>query len=177
MSYYDGYYSEQVGGGGRGVHNVFVGSRGQRGHGIGSFLAGLFRRALPLITKGARAVGKEAVRAGMNILEDVTENNMGFKDSLNRRMTESGIKLKRKATEKIHNFMQGSGYRGRAVKRKRQSSRGTRSSNTVRRKKGSRVKKVKRKRLTGGKKNKKKTKPAKKRASRKKRVKVNDIFD
>ena len=55
-------------------HNIFAGSRYQRGHGVGSFLGGLFRRVLPYLVRGARTLGKEALRAGVNIIEDV-ENN------------------------------------------------------------------------------------------------------
>ena len=54
--------------------HVFIGSPYQRGHGIGSFLGGLFRKILPFLNKGARAVEKEALRAGINMIEDV-ENN------------------------------------------------------------------------------------------------------
>lgn len=181
MSYYDPFYGEQVGGGGRGVRNVFIGTRGQRGHGIGSFLGGLFRRALPLISKGARAIGKEAVRAGMHILDDVSENNMSFKDSLRNRMAESGINLKRKATEKIHDLMEGRGYKGVVAKRRSQSYRSSRGRKKVQRKKTSKVKKIKRKRLTGKNRKvaaakKKKNTKSKKRKSQK-RNKVSDIFD
>ncbi|XP_043476195.1 glutamic acid-rich protein-like [Leptopilina heterotoma] len=42
MSIYENYYTSQVGRGG--VSQVYVGSAYQRGHGIGSFLGGLFRR-------------------------------------------------------------------------------------------------------------------------------------
>ena len=117
MTYYESYYKDQIGGGGRGVHNVFVGSSSQRGHGVGSWLAGLFRRAIPFIAKGARAVGKEALKAGVKIIDDVTENRSSFKESLNSRLNESGRNLKRKAVGKIHDMMEGSGYKPHALKK------------------------------------------------------------
>jgi len=40
-----------------GIPRVFVGSSYQRGHGIGSFLGGLFRKILYYLNKDARAVG------------------------------------------------------------------------------------------------------------------------
>jgi len=40
----------------------------QCGHGIGSFLGGLFRKILFYLDKGARAIGKEALRAGINVM-------------------------------------------------------------------------------------------------------------
>lgn len=50
---------------------VYKGAPYQRGHGIGSFLGGLFRTITPLLKSGARAVGKEALKTGMNVLGDV----------------------------------------------------------------------------------------------------------
>ena len=68
-----------------GVGRIYVGSPYQRGHGgIGSFLAGIFRRVLPLLTRGAKATGKKAVRAGMNIMSDVTTQNTPFEESFRR---------------------------------------------------------------------------------------------
>lgn len=80
MDYYSTYYDELQNGGARGggIPLVFVGSPYQRRHGIGSFLAGLFRHVLPYLSTAARAVGKEALRAGVNIIDDV-ENNTPFK--------------------------------------------------------------------------------------------------
>jgi hypothetical protein len=46
----------------------------QRGHGIGSFLGGLFRFIKPMLWSACKAVGKEALRAGGNILTDIAEN-------------------------------------------------------------------------------------------------------
>jgi hypothetical protein len=65
------YYIHQGGVGGSSEHlddlfgHVFVGSPNvQRGHGIGSFLAGLFRSLKPLAIRGARALGREALSTG-----------------------------------------------------------------------------------------------------------------
>jgi hypothetical protein len=44
--------------------------RVQRGNGIGSFFRGLFRFVKPLLYSGARAVGKEALKTGSNIITD-----------------------------------------------------------------------------------------------------------
>jgi len=117
MDYYS-YYESQSGGGSRigGISRVFAGSSYQRGHGIGSFLGGLFRRILPYLYKGARAVGKEALRAGANIIEDV-ENNTPLKEAAKARFIESRNNLKRKAKEKISNLMKGTGYKSDAKMR------------------------------------------------------------
>ncbi|XP_063994371.1 uncharacterized protein F54H12.2-like [Diachasmimorpha longicaudata] len=67
MSPYIAYYANQAGGGTVDRYSdfgrVFVGSPYQRGHGIGAFLGGLFRRILPYLGSAARAVGKEALNA------------------------------------------------------------------------------------------------------------------
>lgn len=115
MDYYSAYHDELQNGGGRGggIPRVFVGSPYQRGHGIGSFLGGLFRRVLPYLGKAVRAVGKEALRAGVNVIEDV-ENNTPFNVAVKHRFEESRDKLKRKAKEKISSLMKGSGYKSDA---------------------------------------------------------------
>lgn len=109
---YEAYYDDIQSGGGRGggIPRVFIGSPYQRGHGIGSFLGGLFRKILPYLSRGARVVGKEALRAGLNVMEDV-ENNTPIKEALKTRLKESGGNLKRKAGEKINSLMTGSGYK------------------------------------------------------------------
>lgn len=107
MKRYIHHYDSQVG---SGIDRVFVGNPYQRGHGLGSFLSGLFRRALPLLTRGARAVGKEALHTGMNIIGDVAHNTP-FKEAFKTRVTESGRNLKRKAEESLENLMHGSGYK------------------------------------------------------------------
>ena len=75
MNFFYDEYHHQYGGGGKNINKVYIGYQHQRGHALGSFFTGLFRRALPFLAKGARAVGKEALRAGFNILDDVAENN------------------------------------------------------------------------------------------------------
>lgn len=104
------YYDSHQSGRGGGIPRVFVGAPYQRGHGIGSFLGGLFRKVLPYLSRGARAVGKEALRAGINVMEDV-ENNTPLKEALKTRFKESSGNLKRKAQEKISGMMKGSGYK------------------------------------------------------------------
>ena len=97
MSSYIQYYDDQVGGG---VRNVFSGSTYQRGRGVGAWLGGLFRRMLPYISSGVKAVGKETLQAGINVLEDVANNGANFKEAVKLRAEESGKNLKRKAADK-----------------------------------------------------------------------------
>ena len=43
----------------------------QRGYGIGSFLSGLWRVVRPTIWSGAKAIGRETLRTGCDILTDI----------------------------------------------------------------------------------------------------------
>ena len=175
MDYYEVCLNSQYGGGGysRGMWPVFIGSPHQRGHGgIGSFLAGLFRKVLPILSRGAKAVGKEALRTGMNIVSDITTQNTPIKESFRNRLKESGQNLKRKAEEKLDKLMEGSGYKrkqylalthslgGVSTARKKRKQRRRRKT-TVKRKKcirgGGSVKKKKKKGSLNNKKKKKKT--------------------
>ncbi len=112
---YDEFFNYQTGGGGvgKGVGRIFVGSPYQRGHGgIGSFLAGIFRKVLPLLSSGAKVVGQEALRAGINVVSDMAKNTP-VNESLRNRIRESGVNLKRKAVNKLDAMMtmEGSGYK------------------------------------------------------------------
>lgn len=113
---YLAYYKNQLGGG---VSAVYRGSPYQRGHGIGSFLGGLFRTITPLLKSGAKAVGKEALRTGINVLSDVVGTNAPVKHVISNRMQEFTGSLKRKADNKLNNvIMTGSGKR-RSYKKKK----------------------------------------------------------
>ena len=75
---YEDYYKRQTGGGAD--IPVFVGSRRQRGHGIGSILGGLFRRVVPFIRGNVSKIGKNVLRTGMDIASDVLSGKR-FKDA------------------------------------------------------------------------------------------------
>ena len=74
-------------------------------------MAAIFRRVLPLFTRGAKSVGKETVHTGMNIMSDVTTGNTPIKESIRNRFKESGEIFKGKAEEKLDKSMEGSGYK------------------------------------------------------------------
>lgn len=150
MSHYIQYYSDQAGGGG-GVKNVFAGSTFQRGSGIGSFLGGLLRKIVPYLASGAKAVGKEAARAGVNVLDDVVNKRVNFKEAVSTRAKESGRNLKRKAAEKLSTMMKGDGYKSRAPKRARQSKKKRARARTIGTgRSGGKKKKVVKRRSTRG---------------------------
>jgi len=88
----------------------------QRGNGIGSFFRGLFHFVKPLLYSGAKAVGKEALKIGSNIIADILnkepEQPVGaiFKNRFSeakgnpqekiKNLTGSGLDLKRKRKSK-----------------------------------------------------------------------------
>jgi len=84
---YESYYINQSGTGA----SVFQGSRGQRGHGLGSMLSGLFRSALPMLKRGLAAFGKHALKTGLEIANDTVEGDYSLGDAVRRRVPE-GIK-------------------------------------------------------------------------------------
>lgn len=104
---YLAYYRNQLG---QGVSIVYRGASHQRGHGIGSFLGGLFRTISPLIKSGAKAIGKEVLRTGINVLSDVA-NTVPPNQAISSRMKEFTGNLKRKADMKLDRVMKGSGYK------------------------------------------------------------------
>lgn len=165
MSHYIAYYDSQVG---SGIDHVFVGSPYQRGNGIGSFLSGLFRKAVPLLTRGAKTVGKEALHAGLNILGDMTQS-IPLKDSLKSRSKEVTSNLKRRADESLDKYMTGFGRKrlrtGKVTQRKRK-----RKSSKKKKKKVSKKKKVNKRKKTN------KKKKGNKRSKKIKLRKVTDIF-
>ena len=64
---YRQHYQNQVG---RALP-AFKGSRIQHGHGLGSFLGGLARKALPLLASGVKMAAPHLKRAAKNIAKDV----------------------------------------------------------------------------------------------------------
>lgn len=135
---YESYYLKQSGSG----MPVYVGSRGQRGHGIGSVLGGLFRSAVPMLKRGLANFGRHALKAGLDIANDVVEGG-DFRESAKRHAV-SGLKdfardtIKDISTSEVLSNQSGSGRRrrrrARTVKRKASKSRGRRKTAKKRKK-------------------------------------------
>jgi hypothetical protein len=81
------YYRHQAGRGGReGFGPIYATTPFvQRGHGIGSFLTGLFRYVKPILWSGAKDIGRETLKAlvreslrtGSRILTDMADRTPG----------------------------------------------------------------------------------------------------
>lgn len=81
---YHDYYMNQVGHGGP----VYAGTRVQRGSGLGNIFGGMIRAAIPILKRGAKTLGKSAVKTGMRVVSDIA-SGQGFKSSLKRRAGET----------------------------------------------------------------------------------------
>jgi len=119
MNYNDPYLAyyrhQQLG---HGVSSVYHGAAYQRGHGIGSYLGGLFRTISPLLKSGASAVGREALRSGVAFLGDIAGGTVRPRDAAGTRFKEFSTTLKRKADEKMDRVMSGGGaYKKRRIDR------------------------------------------------------------
>lgn len=108
---YEDYYLNQSGNG----MPIFQGARTQRGHGLGSVLSGLFRSAWPMIQTGAKALGKQVLKTGMQIAGDVVDGQ-NFKDATMKRIPE-GIKTFVRSDDVTPQTGGGRKRRKRAVKR------------------------------------------------------------
>ena len=125
--HFDKYYMNQVGSG----MTFYRGSPHlQRGYGLGGLLGGLFRSAIPLLKKGAAAIGKHALQTGMEIADDVIGHVGGqnVKTAAKRRIKQSGRQLATKAVRKIQ---KGGGKRRRKKTNRKQKAK-TRRTNTKR---------------------------------------------
>ena len=94
---------------------MFQGSRGQRGHGFGSVLSGLFRSAMPMLKR----IGKQALTTGAYIASDMLGGKK-FNESARARVRE-GINSFLPSDNDISE-QSGAGRRRRVSKRKRVSN-------------------------------------------------------
>jgi len=134
------YYIRQAGGGYDDVGPIYV-LPSQRGHGIGSFLSGLFRAVRPVLWSGAKdfgkatlkALGNEALRTGGRILTGIADNpTVSAHDIISKNVTEG-----------LQN-LSGRMMSGQGRKRKRATSRTSRKK-TKRIKRSPHTSKTKRK--------------------------------
>ena len=93
---YEHYYLQQVGHG----LPVFHGSSAQRGHGLGNILGALFRSAVPLLKRGAKTLGKEALRTGVEIVGDVVEGR-SIRDAAKSRSIAAGKRVAKRAVSRV----------------------------------------------------------------------------
>jgi hypothetical protein len=101
------YYVSQVGGG----NGVYSGALYQRGHGIGGFLASLFKACLPIFKSRGMAIGKTLLSTGVDMMSDM-QRDSSLRAAFQNRRGEAARKLK-------NNLITGQGYN---TNRKRKAS-------------------------------------------------------
>lgn len=140
--YKDYYMKSQFGRGG--ILPAYKGAPVQRGHGIGSFLSGLFRSAVPMLSTVGRTVAKKAGKAllstGAEILGDVLSGK-NVKSSIVNRSKAAGKNLLKRAANATGAYLNDSLSppptkrrattvgKGRQRKRANQQGQGRRKSN------------------------------------------------
>ena len=145
----------------------YRGIRYQRGRGLGSLFSSLFRQAMPIVKRGIRYLGKQALQGSLDTARDVMEGT-DFKTAARRNLRSRGNNILDTSYKYAKNRMSGRGIkRKRKVKRSANKRRKTVKRKTVKRKKKTRKRKA----------NKGKTKKRSKRRKRKCRKLVStDIF-
>ena len=93
---YQDYYTHQAGKG----YPVFAGRRYRRRHGLGSIFGGLFKAAMPLLKKGAKTLGREALKTGLNIAGDVVQER-NIKRAAKSRLKSTRQNLLQKAMDTV----------------------------------------------------------------------------
>lgn len=111
---YEEYYTGQSGSG----VPVYQGSPGQRGHGLGSMLSGLFRSAMPILKRGLAFFGRQALKTGLEVANDVADGE-SIGTSARRRIPEG---INRFVSSAGFSNQSGSGARGRKRKRRKSAA-------------------------------------------------------
>lgn len=126
--YYRHHYAgrhHQLGG------DVFAGTRYQRGYGLGALISGLFksivpmigRNVVPLLKSGAKAIGKHAIKAGSNVIQDALKGQ-SLKSSLRKRAGEElgnlvGSAVKKVSSDKANTVNRRSANKTKSKKKKK----------------------------------------------------------
>ena len=122
-SAYHEYYLNQAGRG----YPVYTGTRYQRGHGLGSIIGSLFKSAVPLLKRGAKTLGRKALKTGLNLASDIMEGQ-NVTQATKSRLKSTGQNLLQKAMDTVG--PPGKRSIKRAAKRKKHRRRQTMLRNT-----------------------------------------------
>lgn len=95
---------EQTGSGG----NYYSGEH-QRGSGFGSFFRGLFRMVRPVLGKAAKAVGKQALTSGLDLVGDLARGKE-LLPALEERGKQALSTLTDRASKHLREQQEGSGF-------------------------------------------------------------------
>lgn len=133
-------------------------TRRQGGNGVGNLFSKMYRYIKPFVIKGLKEIGREAVHAGADILDQ--SETKPLSEAVKSRGKQALRNLKRKATDNLEKVMRGAGDPKKHIKR-------------VKTQKATQSRAIRRRKKPRNSKNNKKT--ARKRSG-KKRVATKDIF-
>ena len=94
MSHFEQYYMRQAHGHGFGPS--FSAASLQKGHGLGNILSSAFRTMVPVLKSAGKAVARQGLNTGLNILGDVLGGE-NIKHASKRRLNEGKDNLIKKA--------------------------------------------------------------------------------
>lgn len=114
---FEEHYAGQSGSG----LSYYNGASFQKGYGLGGVFRRLFRSALPLLLRGVKTVGKEALLTGTRIANDVLAGE-SFKSAARQRTRESGKSLAQRAVNKAQTMLGSGKYKRKRKSPKRISS-------------------------------------------------------
>ena len=114
---YNDYYARQAGG----ALPYFAGAQYQRSHGLGSLFGGLLRSVMPLVKRGALALGKGALKTGVRIAGDVL-SGQNIKTAAKRRVTGAVLSGLRVPVKRIKRPSAKTRFTAVQQRRKRQTS-------------------------------------------------------
>lgn len=110
---YKSFYEQS---GGIYIPPIYQGTKYQKGYGLGSIFSGLLKSAVPLLKKGAMALGKTAVKTGVNIAKDSLAGK-NLKSAFKDNVKSAGKDLLHKSLTTIGNNVSRSSSRPRSNKR------------------------------------------------------------
>src|SRR5678816_3152271 len=90
------------------MERVFIGSRSQRGYGLGGFFTKLLRSPIPVFRRGGEYLGKKAIRTGLHTMQDIA-TGANPRASLKRRIAEVSDEMLDDVKRKIRRKMTGQG--------------------------------------------------------------------
>lgn len=105
---YTDYYLSQIGSGLHDIGPLYSSPRFyQQGRGVGSFLGGVFKYLKPLLYSGLKALKKQTLKAGVNVLNDLGKRP--FKDILAQQGKQAVDELTEKGMRKLQKLSEQSG--------------------------------------------------------------------
>ena len=121
------YYAAQASQAGAG----FQGQQFQRGAGLGSIFRGIFRALLPIAKSAGKVVGRQALKTGALIANDVVSGT-SIKAAAKRRGRQGAARILKRASRKLQT---GKGLGRRPRKRRTPARKRTAKRTTIKRKK------------------------------------------